>query len=227
MAVASATKPLQGETSRRFGTRKPVVGLVGGIGSGKSTVAEEFRRRGGHLIAADPLGHAALREPAIRAAVVRRWGPEVLGADGEIDRKALAGVVFSDAASRKELEALVFPWIEDRVREEVHAADADPSVRFLLLDAAVMLEAGWNNACDWLVYVHVPRTVRLERLAARRGWSESELEARERAQMPLTEKAARADFQIDNSGPPEALGPQVDHVVGLLLAAPVPVSTRR
>jgi dephospho-CoA kinase len=209
--------------SRRFGARKPVVGLVGGIGAGKSTVAEEFRRRGGHVVSADPLGHAALREPSIRAAVLRHWGPSVADPDGEIDRKALAVSVFSDERARKELEALVFPWIEARVREEVAAADAEPKVRFVLLDAAVMLEAGWNNACDRLVYIHVPRAVRLERLAARRGWSEVEVEARERAQLPLTEKAARADFEVDNSGPLEALGPQVDRVLELLLSAPYPV----
>jgi dephospho-CoA kinase len=190
-------------------SRKPVIGLVGGIGSGKSRVAAALAARGGRLIAADPLGHEALRQPAIRARVAERW-PTVIDPDGEVNRRRLGRIVFADAAELRTLEALVFPWIEDRVREEMKKAAADPAVAFTVLDAAVMLEAGWNDVCDRVVYVQTPRELRLARLREQRGWTADDVAARERAQLPLTEKAARADAALDNAGPPEDLARQVD-----------------
>lgn len=192
---------------------KPVLGLLGGIGSGKSTVAAALVRRGGRLISGDSLGHEALRQPEVRERVVGRWGPDVLGADGEVSRRKVAALVFADDGERRALESMVFPWIERRFREEIAAANADPEVAFVVLDAAIMLEAGWNNVCDRLVYVDAPRAVRLRRLAEQRGWSEREVQARERAQFPLTDKASRADFAIDNSDGPEAVLPQVDELL--------------
>jgi dephospho-CoA kinase len=180
------------------------------MGSGKSTVAAEFIRRGGRLISGDQLGHEALRQPEVRDEVVRRWGREVLDPDGQVSRPKVAARVFANDAERRALEALVFPWIERRFQEEIARANADPDVAFIVLDAAIMLEAGWNNVCDSLVYIHAPRVLRLRRLAEQRGWNAKEVEARERAQLPLTVKVSRADFAIDNSGPPEQVAPQVE-----------------
>jgi dephospho-CoA kinase len=193
--------------------QKPVVGLIGGIGSGKSRVAALLAERGARVLSGDQAGHEALRQPEVRARVVERWGPGVLDARGEIDRRRLAEKVFRDPAELRALEALVWPWIARRLREQVEAARAEPAVRFVLLDAAVLLEAGWNDTCDWIVYVHAPRAVRLRRLAEQRGWSAKEVEVRERAQLSLTDKARRADFALDNSGPPEALARQVDDLL--------------
>ncbi len=193
--------------------RKLVVGLIGGIGSGKSRVAAEFARHGGRVVSGDQSGHEALRQPEIRDRVVRRWGAGVLTEDGEVDRRKVAAVVFADPAELRALEEIVFPWIGQDLRRQIELAQADPAVRFVVLDAAVMLEAGWNNVCDRIVYVHVPRAERLRRLAAQRGWAPEEVEARERAQLPLTVKATRADFAIDNSGPPESLAAQVERLL--------------
>ena len=193
--------------------RKAVIGLVGGIGSGKSRVAAALARRGARVLVGDDLGHEALRQPDLRGRVAEEFGPEVLAPCGEVNRRKLGAVVFADPARRRALEAIVFPWIERRIREEVARAQGDPDVRLIVLDAAVLLEAGWNSVCDRLVYVDVPRPVRLRRLAEQRGWSEKEVEARESAQLPLTEKANRADFAVDNSGPPEALEPQLDDLL--------------
>jgi dephospho-CoA kinase len=199
--------------------RAPVVGLVGGIGSGKSQVAAALAKRGGRVVAGDPLGHAALRQPDIRDRVVARWGPGVLDAAGQVDRRKLGAVVFADPAERQALEAIVQPWIGRRLREEIRAAQRDPAVAFVVLDAAVMLEAGWESACDLLVYVHAPRATRLQRVAGQRGWSAAEAAARERAQWPLTVKAARADVALDNSGPPADLEPQLDALLARLRLA--------
>jgi dephospho-CoA kinase len=188
---------------------KPVIGLIGGIGSGKSRVAAELARHGGKVIAGDQLGHEALRQPDIREKVIRRWSAQVLDDIGEVDRQKLGAIVFADPAERRELEKLVHPWIKQGFREQIAAARADPRVALIVIDAAILLEAGWHEICNYLVYVHALRPLRLERLARQRGWSAKEVEAREQAQWSLTEKASRADFAVDNSGTPEATARQV------------------
>src|SRR5947209_5357287 len=129
------------------------------MGSGKSRVADEFRRRGAPVISGDALGHEALRQPEIRNRLIERWGERVLNERGEVDRSKVAAIVFADPEELKALETLVHPWIGARVREEVAATDAP----LVVLDAAVLLEAGWQDACDTIVFVHAPRDVRLER----------------------------------------------------------------
>jgi dephospho-CoA kinase len=192
---------------------KPVIGLIGGIGSGKSTVAAAFARRGARVINADALGHEALRQPEVMRQLVERWGPQVLDEGGEVSRRKVAAVVFAKSpegrAELRALESIVFPWIGRRIGEEIAAARSDGRARFVVLDAAVMLESGWSRACDRIVYVHAPREARLRRLAGR-GWSAREVEEREGAQLCLTEKVTRADDAVDNSGSPEEVQCQVD-----------------
>jgi dephospho-CoA kinase len=196
---------------------KPILGVIGGIGSGKSLVAAELARRGGYIIAADQLGHEALRQPEIMARVRERWGAKVVNAQGDVDRRRLGGIVFADASERRELETMVFPWIERRIEEEIAKADADPKVAFVILDAAIMVEAGWDRRCDYVVFVDAPQHQRLERLARQRRLSLADVEVRERAQMPLEEKKRLADFVIDNSGTPEHMARQLERVVKHLL----------
>jgi dephospho-CoA kinase len=200
-----------------------VIGLIGGMGSGKSQVAAELARRGARVISGDQLGHEALREPEILSQVVKRWGPAVLDQDGRIDRKRLGAVVFADPHQRRALEALVFPWIGARMSEELTAAKG--ACGLVVIDAAVMLEAGWDPNCDVIVYVHAPRSVRLKRLAEQRGWSEMEVNRRAQAQLSLTEKASRADFVLENSGDRKQLGTQIDELLRQL-SFPAPQSER-
>jgi dephospho-CoA kinase len=190
--------------------RKLVIGLIGGMGSGKSTIAELFARRGARVISGDRAGHEALRQPDIRQRIVERWGRQLLDEQGEIERRQLGRIVFADRGERQALEAMVFPWIERRLREQIAGAAADPDVRLILLDAAIMLEAGWDRVCDRLVFVEAPRDDRLRRLSAQRGWTEKEVEDRENSQMSLDEKRRRADAVIANTGTLKDLGRQVD-----------------
>ena len=194
-------------------TAPPIVGLIGGMGSGKSLIGEMFRQRGARVISGDQLGHEALRQPDIRTAVAQRWGPGVVEADGSISRGRLAAIVFRTPQLRQALEALVFPWIERRLQEEIAAARACREFLLIVLDAAIMLEAGWDKACDWLVYVHAPRAERLRRLQEQRGWGAKEVQERESAQWSLTEKVSRADYAIDNSDSPERAAQQVDDLL--------------
>jgi dephospho-CoA kinase len=203
----------------------PVVGLVGGVGSGKSRVAAAFAERGARVVSGDDLAHEALRQPEVKEAIAARWGRGVFDERGEVARGRLAAVVFADPAERRALEGLVHPWIRERIRREVGEARRDPAVRLVVLDAAIMLEAGWHGVCDRLVFVDAPKEERLRRVAGQRGWTAADLEARERAQLPLTAKAARADHALDNSGSLEHLGRQVDDLLrhwGLKASPPVP-----
>jgi len=193
---------------------RKIIGLIGGIGSGKSRVAAELARHGGIVISGDKLGHQALQDPDIKAAVIQRWGNGILDADGNIDRHRLGKIVFADAKERQALEKLAFPYIERRIGEElIDKAKNNPRPAFVVLDAAVMLEAGWNKFCDRLVYVKAPRPIRLRRLAEQRGLDENEVAMRENAQWPEAEKEKRADFVLDNSGSPEELNQQVNELL--------------
>lgn len=193
--------------------RKPVLGIVGGIGAGKSLVAAAMARRGGVVIDADKLGHTALEQADIKQKLVARWGERVLKPDGTANRRVLAGIVFDNPAERRALEDWVYPFIRKRAVEEIERAQANPEVRFVVLDAAVMLEAGWNTVCDRVVYVDAPRAVRLARLAARSGWTPTEVASREAAQMALDEKRTRADAVVVNDGSPEQLQVHVDRLL--------------
>ncbi len=181
-------------------TRKPIIGIIGSIGAGKSVVAAELARLGGFLISADALGHEGLRDAAVKSQVRARFGDAVIKPDGEVDRRKLAAIVFGDANELRALEAIQFPFIGTRVREEVAKGEADPAIRFIVLDAAVLLEAGWKERCDRILFVDAPRDVRLERLRKNRHWTVEELDNRERSQLPHDEKRAAADAALVNAG---------------------------
>jgi len=192
-------------------TPKPVIGLIGSIGAGKSTVANALVTHGGRVVAGDPLGHEALAQPDIRARVLEVWGErDIQLPSGAIDRKKLGRIVFPSPVERSRLEHIVHPYIERRIREEIANAQADPAVKYVVLDAAIMLEAGWNGICDKLIFVDAPRSVRLERIQRSRGWTEQDLANREMVQMPVEMKKKKADAVVDNGGTAEATLAQVE-----------------
>lgn len=184
-----------------------VIALLGGIGSGKSAVAAEFAALGAAVIDADRLGHEALREPAARDAVAGRFGPGVLDDQGHIDRKRLGAVVFADGERLAELERIVHPIILAGIHDSIAQARRD-GAPLAVLDAAVLLEAGWDGPVDRLVFVDAPEDARRRRVAAR-GWDEAEWRRREAAQLPLTHKRGNADHVVDNSSDREHLRRQV------------------
>jgi dephospho-CoA kinase len=199
---------------------KAVIGLIGAIGAGKSTAARCFATRGGYTIDADALGHLALQEPGIVSTLVSRWGERICRPDGSLDRRTISKIVFSDSAERSALEATVFPFISQRTFEEIFRAQTNPAFAFVVLDAAVLLEAGWGSSVDWLVYLDAPYSVRLARLAIRSGWTESDLAAREAAQWPAAEKKMKADRVLVNDSGPEWLQVKVDELIAAWQLAP-------
>jgi dephospho-CoA kinase len=189
-----------------------VVGVVGGIGAGKSEVAAVLAARsGGRVLVADFAGHEALRRPEIRDALVARFGDSILD-NGEIDRRRLAALVFANKDHLAYLESLVHPCIRHRLDEEVRRS-REERVPLLVIDAALLLEAGWAGVCDHLVFVDAPPEVRMERIRDKRGWSAEETQRREAAQLPLTRKRSVADHTIDNSSSHESLVQQVDDLL--------------
>lgn len=192
---------------------KPIIGLIGSIGAGKSAVAELLQKRNARVIDADRLGHLALEQEAVKASIVRRWGFGMIQPNGSINRKALAGIVFHDESERKGLESIIHPAIQKMVKNKVAEGIQDQTVRFIVLDAAVLLEAGWKDEVDLLIFVDADREARLKRVAERSGWTESELTAREMAQMPIAEKRLQADVQIDNNGTLDELQIKVDRIL--------------
>jgi dephospho-CoA kinase len=177
----------------------PLLGLVGGVGSGKSYVAGLFARLGAAVIDADRIGHEALRQPEIQEQLRRTWGESIFNARGEVERRRLGGVVFGNPAERKKLEAIVHPWIGDRIDAALAQAQRDPNVPLAILDAALLLETGWNRVCSAVAFIETPFAVRLERVKSR-GWDAAELQRREISQWSLEKKKQLCDLAIENSG---------------------------
>lgn len=188
------------------------IGILGGVASGKSLVAKQLAQLGAGLLDADREAHEVLRTEAVEDAVRRRWGPEVFDADGRIDRARLAGIVFGDspwaARQRECLEQLIHPETGRRLSRQAQQM-ADEGVTAVVLDAPLLVEAGWDKLCSTLMFVDAPRRLRLAR-ALGRGWTEKDFQVREGVQESLDEKRERADFVVDNSGSPEATRAQVE-----------------
>ena len=203
----------------------PVIGLIGGIGSGKSSVANLMASSGAAVIDADAVGHELLGDAEIRAAIVDHFGDVVLerpdsdtGPNPRIDRRALGKIVFADPAARLALEAILHPLMRARFIEDIESLVSRDSVGLVVLDAAILLEAGWDDLCDRVVFVDAPDSERLKRVKETRGWSEEMLVARERSQWPQNEKRTRADEVLQNDTSREQLSREVERLLSQLLA---------
>lgn len=180
----------------------PVIGVIGGIGSGKSAVAQAVAARANVMVIdADSLGHQALELTAVKSALRQRFGQAIFDERGEIQRSALARKVFGEdvtsQAARRDLERVVHPAIEKLVVDAIEQAE-QLKRDAVLLDAAVLIEAGWQGRCDAVVFVDAPEEVRRRRVATRSGWSMDELRRRESSQLSLVEKRQHSNLTISN-----------------------------
>jgi dephospho-CoA kinase len=188
-----------------------LVGLTGGIGSGKSTVARLLEKRGAVVFDADLLAREAV-EPGTpgHATVIERFGADVLAPGGELDREALASIVFADPAARRDLEQIVHPEVRRLFAEGSEAyRDTD---RVVVFSAPLLVETGMHTAFEVLVVVSATVATQIERLMRQRGMSEPSIRARIDAQAPLEDKAAAADFLVDNEGSLDELESQVEQL---------------
>jgi dephospho-CoA kinase len=188
-----------------------VVGFIGGVGSGKSALTRWLgERRNAAVISADEAGHRALEQPEVKERIREQFGPGVFDDAGTVVRSRLATRVFGSGepqqAARRQLEQIVHPVIRRDLEQQI--ALAGQACDLVLLDAAVMLESGWRDACDAVVYVDVRLEIRRERVQRTRRWSAEVLASREASQLPLDVKRAAADVIIDNSDSLERAGQQ-------------------
>ena len=200
--------------SRRF----LLVGLTGGIATGKSTVSEILRRLGAVVLDADVLAREVVEpgQPALQA-IVRAFGPEVLTADGRLDRKRVASIVFAAPEKRKTLEAITHPAIRERFLARLAALEAEGFEGLVFWDAPVMIESGGHQAMERLVVVVTDAATQLARAVGRDG-DRGDIERRIASQLPLAEKAKLADHVIDNSGDRAATEARTREVHAALMA---------
>jgi len=209
-----------------------VIGLVGGIGAGKSQVAARMAEIGAFVIDADKVGHTLLNQRPVRDQVINHFGTAILGpaeADGEptIDRSALAAIVFKNVEARKALESVLHPAMRRTFEKAIFRTNRRGGVKALVLDAAILFEANWDDLCDRIVFVDAPKEARIARVVANRGWSEETLAARESAQISLDRKRAAADVVIVNNGDLAALRSAIGGCWNDLLRAPTRPSPSR
>jgi dephospho-CoA kinase len=185
-----------------------LVGLTGGIGSGKSTVASRLAERGALILDADEFAREAVTvgSPGLDA-VVRRFGRGVLRDDGSLDRAKLAEIVFADEQARRDLEAIVHPYVRRRIADGV--TENAPSDRIVVLVNPLLIEMGTHRDCDVVVVVSAGEETQVRR-SVERGMGEDDVRARIAAQLPLDERARQADVLVDNEGTLEDLERQVE-----------------
>jgi dephospho-CoA kinase len=190
-----------------------VIGVTGGVGTGKSTVARLFARLGAAVLDADAIAHQAMAPGrAARRQVLRAFGRGILNPDGTINRRRLAELVFRDRRRRRRLERIVHPHVIRQIRRQIHRLRREGRVRAVVLDVPLLLEAGAQGLADALVVVTAPPTVQRRRLARARGWTPEEVARRSTAQWGASAKAALADVVVDNARGMEATRTQVTQI---------------
>ena len=187
---------------QKRGGRPPVLGLVGSIGAGKSALARELSKLGCVVLDSDAAAKECLTRPAVRQQLVDWFGNSILNAAGEIDRAAMAAIIFNDFAKKEKMTSLVYPLLKaDRTQA---VAGAPPGTPAIIIDAPLLYEAGVDAECDGVICVDAPRDQRLARVAAR-GWTPEELLRREQAQLPLEQKKTRSKWFLMNDQDPSRL----------------------
>jgi dephospho-CoA kinase len=189
--------------------KKPIIGILGGICSGKSAVASELGKLGCEIIDADKIAHELLDEPAIKRKMVSSFGQDILDSAGKIDRSKLADIVFADARKLSSINRIVHPPVLARIERLIEQYNGEPAVRAIVLDMPLLVEVSWAKRCDRLVFVDCKWQIRAERAKKVGLFDENQLKIRENLQISLDKKVDIADNIIDNNSGFQALARQV------------------
>ena len=189
--------------------RKPIIGILGDLGSGKSTVAAEFGKLGCAIIDADKIAHELLDEPSLRERVVTSFGQVILDSAGKIDHGKLADIAFADAEKLSALNKIIHPPVLQRAEELIKQYNGQNQVKAIVLDMPLLVEVGWSKRCNKLIFVDCEPQLRVERAKKIGVLDENQHKIRENFQISLDKKVALADNIIDNNSGFSALAEQV------------------
>jgi dephospho-CoA kinase len=187
---------------------KPIIGILGGVGSGKSTVAAEFAKLGCKVIDADKIAHELLGRKAVKDKIAAAFGRDALEAKGQIDRRKLAAMVFTDADKLSVLNGIIHPLVIRRVEQLIERYNRPKKVKAIVLDMPLLVEIGWAGRCDRLIFVNCRQKIRAER-AKKLGFDKNQHKIRENFQISLDKKMDLADNTIENNSDFSALVRQV------------------
>lgn len=198
-----------------------IVGVTGGVGAGKSTVAQKLAEAlSGVLLDADAIVAELLQDAQVLESIEVKLGPTIFDSNLALDREALSKLVFAAPEARQRLEAILHPKVRRHLWLALDALDQGEEDSWAVLDVPLLREGGLDKVCDFVVHVAVPEQDRCARACSRHGWSEEQWRAREEAQFPEQEKAARADAILDNRAGLAALLPQVRALLDRLHCLP-------
>ncbi|MHC4725951.1 MAG: dephospho-CoA kinase [Planctomycetota bacterium] len=195
---------------------KTVIGILGGIGSGKSTIAAELARLGCKVIDADRIAHELLDESSVREKVADLFGQAVLDSSGKIDRVKLAKAAFADVQMLESLNRIIHPPVLKRTQELIEKFESQTQVKAIVLDMPLLVEVGWHKKCDKLIFVNCEKKLRLQR-AKKMGFDKNQVKIRENFQISLDNKASLADNTIENNSDFSAIVRQVTEIFSYIV----------
>jgi dephospho-CoA kinase len=196
---------------------KPIIGILGGICSGKSTVAAEFAKLGCEVIDADKIAHELLDRKDIRERVVGLIGQDILNSEEKIDSKKLADIVFADIDKLSSLNNIIHPFVLERTEELIEKYNGQREVKAIVLDMPLLAEVGWDKRCDKLIFVDCKRELRIDRAKKKGVFDENQLKIRENFQISLDNKVAITDNSIDNNSGFSALAKQIAGIFSCII----------
>ncbi len=197
----------------------PIVGILGGVGSGKTSVVRRVTDIRLQIVDADRIGHDLLLDPDVVCQLTQIFPATILDSSGQVVRSRLAQLVFGKdtehKAALKQLEQILHPAIHREIKAQIQSVSA--SVDAIILDAAILLETGWADACNHLIFVDTPEPLRIQRVKQNRNWTAEEFRRREKSQMPVESKKQRANFVVDNSGTIQKAAQQLTDILMKLI----------
>jgi len=196
--------------------KKPIIGILGGIGSGKSTAAAEFAKLGCKVIDADKIAHELLEEPSVKEKVVGLFSRSILNPEGKIVREKLAEVVFTDADKLSSINEIIHPIVLQRAEKLIKKYNSQKQVKAIILDMPLLVEVGWDKRCNKLIFVNCDQKLRLNR-AKKLGFDKNQVKIRENFQISLDNKANLADNTIENNSDFSVLAKQVVNIFSYIM----------